>query len=68
MLDYVLESSINNNETVTIMYLKRNNEITQRNIKIIKIKDNDIEAYCYLRHQLRHFKKNNILSAFNIQK
>ena len=67
MFDYVLRSSMDKHKIVAIVYLKKNNEMTQRNIKITKIKDNDIEAYCYLRHQLRHFKKNNILSAFHIQ-
>ena len=67
MFDYVLKSSMAKHKIVTIMYLKQNNEITQRNIKIIKMSDNDIEAYCYLRNQFRHFKKNNILSAFHIQ-
>ena len=38
-------------------------EITQRDIKIMKVMDKDIKAYCYLRHQIRHFKKENILAA-----
>jgi len=38
-------------------------EITQRKIKVLKINDDDIEAYCYLRHSIRHFKKDNILAA-----
>jgi predicted DNA-binding transcriptional regulator YafY len=42
---------------------KKNNKISQRNIKVLKMQDDEIEAYCYLRHQVRHFKKENILAA-----
>ena len=62
MFDYVLKNSLLDHRIVTIMY-QRGREITQRNIKITKLEDNDIEAYCYLRKQVRHFKKENILAA-----
>lgn len=65
MYDYILKRALEDHETISIMYQK-GNELTQRNIKIIKIKGNDIEAYCYLRHQIRHFKKENILAAIHI--
>jgi predicted DNA-binding transcriptional regulator YafY len=66
MVDYVLKHALEDHQVVTIMYL-RGAEITERKIKISKIKENDIEAYCYLRHQIRHFKKDNILSAMYTQ-
>ena len=62
MFDYVLMNSLKDHRIVTIMY-QRGKEITQRNIRIMKVMDKDIEAYCYLRHQVRHFKKENILAA-----
>jgi hypothetical protein len=62
MVDYVLKNSLNNHLIVTIMY-QRGKEITQRDIRVMKITDKDIETYCYLRHQVRHFKKENILAA-----
>ncbi|MBZ9686945.1 hypothetical protein G9F72_011475 [Clostridium estertheticum] len=62
MFDYVLKNSFQDHRIVTIMYQGRK-EITQRDIRIIKVMDKDIEAYCYLRHQVRHFKKENILAA-----
>lgn len=61
-MEYVLKSSLDGHKSITIMYQK-NKEITQREVKVLKIKDNDIEAYCYLRRQIRHFKKENILAA-----
>ncbi|MDP4088087.1 MAG: hypothetical protein Q8930_02300 [Bacillota bacterium] len=62
MFDYELRTSLNEHKVITIMYQK-DSEITQRDIKVLKINDDDVEAYCYLRHQIRHFKKDNILAA-----
>lgn len=62
MYDYILKRALENHKIITTMYQK-GNELTQRKIKVIKIKDDGIEAYCYLRCQIRHFKKNNILAA-----
>lgn len=61
-MEYILKSSLDAHRTVNIVYQK-NNVITQRKVKILKIEDNYIEAYCYLRKQIRHFKKENILAA-----
>ena len=61
-MEHVLKSSLDAHKIITIMYQK-NKEITQRKVKILKIKEDDIEAYCYLRKQIRHFKKENILAA-----
>lgn len=64
MQDYVLNHSLSEHKIITIIYMnKKNNNISQRNIKVLKIQDDEIEAYCYLRHQVRHFKKENILAA-----
>lgn len=62
MFDYELRTSLDEHKILTIMYQKKD-EITQRNIKVLKIDDTEIEAYCYLRHNIRHFKKDNILAA-----
>ena len=62
MIEYVLKISAENHQVITIIY-QNGKDITERNIKVIKLKDKDIEAYCYLRHQVRHFKKDNILAA-----
>ena len=61
MDEYMLKNSLLNHKIVTIMY-QRGKEITQRDIRIMKLMDKDVEAYCYLRHQVRHFKKDNILA------
>ncbi|MFT5875302.1 MAG: putative DNA-binding transcriptional regulator YafY [Clostridium sp.] len=61
MDEYMLKNSLLDHKIVTIMYQSRK-EITQRDIRIMKLMDKEIEAYCYLRHQVRHFKKDSILA------
>jgi predicted DNA-binding transcriptional regulator YafY len=61
-VDYILSASLEKHCTITIMYQK-GDEITQREITVIKFKNGNIEAYCHLRHQIRNFKKGNILAA-----
>jgi predicted DNA-binding transcriptional regulator YafY len=62
MYENFLKTSLNQHRIVTIMYVK-GSDVTQRNIKVLKINDNDIEAYCYLRQNIRHFRKDNILAV-----
>jgi predicted DNA-binding transcriptional regulator YafY len=62
MIDHILKASLENNMVITIIYQK-GSEITKRNIRVLKITDDSIEAYCYLRHQVRRFKRSSILSA-----
>lgn len=62
VIDYILYASLEKRCTITIMYQK-GDEITQRDISVIRFKNGNIEAYCHLRHQIRVFKKDNILAA-----
>jgi hypothetical protein len=50
MVDYVLKNSLLEHKIITIMYQAKDNKISQRDIKVMKVEDNNIEAYCYLRH------------------
>jgi predicted DNA-binding transcriptional regulator YafY len=61
MDESMLRNSLQDHKIVTIIY-QRGKEITQRDIRIMKLMDKDVEAYCYLRNQVRHFKKENILA------
>ncbi len=62
MINYFLKASLERNRIIRIMYLK-DNEITERNIRVLDISDNNIRAHCFLRNQIRIFKLENILSA-----
>jgi predicted DNA-binding transcriptional regulator YafY len=65
MVEYVLKNSLTQHNIITIMYQTKDNKISQRDIKVMKVEDNNIEAYCYLRHGIRRFRKENILAAVN---
>jgi coproporphyrinogen III oxidase-like Fe-S oxidoreductase len=62
MVEHILKASLDRDLIITIMYLK-GTEITMRNIKVLEIKEDRIQAYCYLRKEKRVFKKESILSA-----
>lgn len=62
MIDYYLRLSLEKGKNIKIIY-ERENEITERTIKVIRMENNKVEAYCYLRKGIRYFKRNNILSA-----
>ena len=62
MISKVLEASMVDNCAITIVYAA-NNILPKRTIKVIEIKENEIQAYCYLRKQIRTFKIDNILAA-----
>lgn len=62
ILDYILNTSLEKHCTITIMYQK-GDEITQRNIRVIRNRNGNIEAYCLLRNDIRIFKKEKILAA-----
>lgn len=55
--------SINNKEKIIIFYMDNENKVTQRFVRVLKMNDNHILAYCYFRKKVRTFGLNNILSA-----
>ena len=62
MISKVLEASMVDNRAITIVYAA-NNILTKRTIEVLEIRENEIQAYCYLRKQIRTFKIDNILAA-----
>jgi len=62
MIQHILRASLEKNWIITIIYIK-DGQITQRDIKVLKINDSKIKAFCYLRNQIRIFNIDNILSA-----
>lgn len=62
MIEHILRTSLERNRIATIIYMKHN-QITIRNIKVLETGSDSVKAYCFLRKQLRTFKKQNILSA-----
>ncbi len=62
MTDYIIATSAVRNCIITIVYFN-GKKVTQRNIKVIEYDDNIVKAFCYLRNQVRYFKRSGILSA-----
>ena len=62
MLDHVLRIAGETGKRLTIIYSK-GDRITRREIRVIEIGHDHILAYCYLRNQMRTFKKAGILAA-----
>ena len=67
MIVHILKASLERSLRIRIIYQKENN-ITERDIKVYEICQDEVKAYCYLRRQIRIFKKDKILSAAFINK
>lgn len=61
-------SSIEEREKVIIFYMDSNDNVTQRYIRVLKLNDTFVMAYCYYRKKIRTFKLENILSAEPVRK
>ncbi|KGP93066.1 hypothetical protein N780_12135 [Pontibacillus chungwhensis BH030062] len=48
---------------VEIVYMAKDGTLTKRKIKVVSCNRNSVNGYCYLRHQMRSFLKENILAA-----
>lgn len=49
-----------------MMYISKNNKITKRMVKIIKVDENSFRAFCFTRNAKRTFMIENILSLFPV--
>ncbi|RWZ60403.1 hypothetical protein EQV77_03670 [Halobacillus fulvus] len=50
--------------TLEMIYLTNEGTATQRIIRVMKVKESHIIAYCFLKKEVRTFKKENILSIY----
>lgn len=58
-----IKKAMQYNQIVDIMYMAKDNTITKRRIKLLKIVGDTVQAYCFTRHAKRTFKFENILAA-----
>lgn len=63
-----LMRSIQSKEKIEMIYLSKDNQVSQRMIRVLKINDEMIMAYCYTRRTIRTFKLENILSVGSVKK
>lgn len=52
---------------IEIIYESKDNQYTQRKIKLLSVDGTQVKAYCYLRDQIRSFDQERILSAFPVK-
>jgi predicted DNA-binding transcriptional regulator YafY len=67
-MNSLLKRSLESGETLEMIYLSNNNEISQRKIKVIEIYAETFRAYCFTRRQPRIFKISNVLSIGPVRK
>ncbi|WP_226666099.1 hypothetical protein [Metabacillus litoralis] len=63
MINYFLTFSLQKNKPITIIYLSNDGKVSQRKVLVKKIGHDKMIAYCFLRHHIRTFTLNNVLSA-----
>ncbi len=49
-------------QTVEIIYLNQNGELSQRKIRLLSVKDGKIRVYCFKRRATRYFSVGNVLA------
>jgi len=67
-MNIILNRSLQQNEKIMIFYMGSAGNVTQRYIRVIRINEYTIIAYCFWRKKVRTFKLDNILSAGPIRK
>lgn len=60
---YLLKKAEETKIPIQIIYINNKNQITQRVIKVSKVTDTSVKAYCYRKRQFRTFKLENVLSV-----
>lgn len=63
-----LIKAMQQNKILDIMYIAKDQSITKRRIKLIKISGEHVQAYCFSRHAKRNFIVDNILAVHPVNK
>lgn len=58
----LLEKYFSRNQIIEMMYLSKTGEMSKRRIKVINIKGDSFQAYCFKRNAKRTFLIENILA------
>lgn len=61
-MDGLLLRSVEENIPLEMIYLSKDQQISQRKLLVKEVNDDYIRAYCLLRKQIRTFRRENILS------
>ncbi|UOR13093.1 hypothetical protein [Halobacillus amylolyticus] len=67
-MEGLLSRSVEQKQKLEMIYLATDGQISQRVIRVLDIRDEEILAYCYSRRKVRTFLKVNILSIAAVRK
>ena len=59
----LLDRAVESQQMLEMIYIANDNQLSQRIIKVLKVTDDSIKAYCNTKRQFRTFKLDNILSV-----
>lgn len=62
-MNQLLMKAMTEKRTIVIFYQDQYNNVTERFIRVLRVNDEVVTAYCFWRKQVRNFKIANILSA-----
>ncbi|TGB04675.1 hypothetical protein [Halobacillus salinus] len=67
-MDGIISRATVSKQPLEMIYLDSKGNMSQRQVRVVKVNGNQVLAYCYARKQVRSFKLSNILSVFPYQK
>ncbi|WP_077622860.1 hypothetical protein [Sediminibacillus massiliensis] len=67
-MENLLHRSKDTKQIIEIIYIADDDQLSQRSIRVIAVKEKSILAYCYSRKKIRTFKQDNILAVFPAKK
>ncbi|SFG14675.1 hypothetical protein SAMN05216353_1259 [Halobacillus alkaliphilus] len=63
-MDGLFARSLDKNEKLVVIYMDSRGEVSQRFIRVMDLRADDILVYCFAREKVRTLKKDRILSVF----
>ncbi|RST59962.1 hypothetical protein D5F11_009660 [Siminovitchia terrae] len=64
----LLKSAAGSSQRLELVYINRDNQLSQRIIKVLAVTESTIKAYCYTKRQFRTFSLENVLSIGPIRR
>lgn len=58
-----LEIAFHEERPLQLIYMDSDGEISQRVIKVMELREDGVQAYCFMRREPRTFRRENILAA-----
>ncbi|MCA0969046.1 hypothetical protein LCM20_00415 [Halobacillus litoralis] len=63
-MEFLLKRSLEDKMKLDIIYVSKSGDVTQRTIRVVRIREDHVAAYCFERREVRTFRRENILSLF----